>query len=454
MGEEESNSSCSCSWYLLPLLILPFILFTTAIYDDVHRHHFAPVSISTSILPSLDAMLQYSKSERRIDHIGVVELGLARARASIRRAISAQNYSTGESDDGRFVPRGAIYRNPYAFHRSHLEMEKRFKVWVYKEGEPPLFHIGPMKGVYSTEGMFMSEMSKPGGPFSARHPEEAHVFFIPLSVVNVVEYIYKPEKIHYTFAPLKLVANDYIDVIKRKHRFWNRTNGADHFMVSCHDWGPLAPEWNKGFIRVLCNANTSEGFDPRKDVSFPEINIFDGHMAAPDNPTKHSPLNRSILAFFAGRDHGPLRPILFQHWEEKDSDVLVYKSIPKGVEYSEMMRKSMFCLCPSGYEVASPRIVEAIYAGCVPVIISKAYVLPFNDVFDWSKMSIEIPIERIAEIKMILQAVSRRKYLMLYKRVLQVQKHFVINVPAQRYDVFHMTLHSLWLRRLDLRLSY
>lgn len=56
-------------------------------------------------------------TQRRIDHIGVVELGLAKARASIRRAISAQNYSTDESDDGRFVPRGAIYRNPYAFHR-------------------------------------------------------------------------------------------------------------------------------------------------------------------------------------------------------------------------------------------------------------------------------------------------------------------------------------------------
>ncbi|KMZ76034.1 UDP-Xyl: xylogalacturonan beta-1,3-xylosyltransferase, family GT47 [Zostera marina] len=429
------------------LYLLPLLLFAPAIYlNEINRGGY----IAPTTAPTASSFLSSTVIEKRIDAtIGAVEQGLERARASIRRARASIRSKNGNG----FVPRGSIYRNPQAFYRSYIEMEKRFKVWVYKEGNPPIFHTGPMNGLYATEGHFMSEITRPKSPFAARCPEEAHVFYIPISVFNVIIYVYKRKQ--YTYVPLKRIADDYIDVIKRNHRFWNRTSGADHFMVACHDWGPMAFTRSEGLIRVLCNANTSEGFDPRRDATLPEINIFADQISQPNHPDLSSPSTRSIVAFFAGRDHGPVRPILFHHWGNyTGNDVVVYEHVPKGVEYSEMMRKSMFCLCPSGYEVASPRIVEAIYAGCVPVIISKAYVLPFNDVFDWSKMSIEIPIERIAEIKTILQAVSRRKYLMLYKRVLQVQKHFVINVPAQRYDVFHMTLHSLWLRRLDLRLSY
>jgi hypothetical protein len=28
----------------------------------------------------------------------------------------------------------------------------------------------------------------------------------------------------------------YVNIIAGKYRFWNRTGGADHFLVACHDW--------------------------------------------------------------------------------------------------------------------------------------------------------------------------------------------------------------------------
>ena len=114
-------------------------------------------------------------------------------------------------------------------------MEKRFRVWAYKEGEPPLFHMGPMNEIYSTEGHFMNELQNESSRFLAHDPNEAHAFFIPVSVVYVIEYVYRPY-VNYSRAMLQDVVEDYIAIVYKKYPFWNRTGGADHFLVSCHDW--------------------------------------------------------------------------------------------------------------------------------------------------------------------------------------------------------------------------
>lgn len=137
-------------------------------------------------------------------------------------------------------------------------------------------------------------------------------------------------------------------------------------------------------------------------------------------------------------------------WKGKDKQIQVYEQLPPSVKYLELMERSKFCLCPSGYEVASPRIVEAIYAGCVPVIIADDYELPFSDVLDWSKFSLHVGSEKILELKRVLQNVKGDEYLRMQRRVIKVQRHFEVNRPTKEYDVFHMILHSVWLRRINM----
>ncbi|XP_022728134.1 probable glycosyltransferase At3g07620 [Durio zibethinus] len=389
---------------------------------------------------------------KRNSKLDRLEANLARVRSSIKEAARVRNL-TSIHQDPHYVPHGPIYRNANAFHRSYLEMEKLFKIYVYQEGEPPMFHNGPCRSIYSSEGRFIHEMEK-GKFYRTEDPDEALVYFLPFSVVMLVQYLYEPETFN-TDAIGRAVV-DYIDVIARKHPYWNRSLGTDHFMLSCHDWGPRASSYvphlfNKS-IRVLCNANTSEGFNPAKDASFPEINLLTGEVEGLLGGP--SPSRRSILAFFAGRLHGYIRYLLLKEWKDKqDPDVQVYDQLPKGVSYMSKLKNSRFCLCPSGYEVASPRIVEAIYAECVPVLISDSYVPPFSDVLNWNSFSVQVPVKDIPNIKKILMGISQRQYLRMQMRVKQVQRHFVVNATPKRYDVFHMISHSIWLRRLNVHIQ-
>ncbi|OMO90777.1 Exostosin-like protein [Corchorus olitorius] len=381
----------------------------------------------------------------------VLEQGLALARASIRSVAIARNVTATFND----VPVGDVYRNPSTFYRSYVEMERRFKIYVYKEGELPIVHDGPCKEIYTIEGRFIQEMEHGARRFKTNDPQRAHVFFMPFSVAWMVKYIYKP--LSYNVNPLKQFVSDYVKVVSTKYPFWNRTHGADHFMLACHDWGPYASQGNSvlynNSIRVLCNANTSEGFNPRKDVSLPEIHLRGGYLSP---KLLHPPprnTSRPFLSFFAGGLHGPIRPQLLQYWKGKDNDMQVFEYLPADKDYYSLMLQSKFCLCPSGYEVASPRIVEAIYAECVPVILSEYYVLPFSDVLRWEAFSIQVETKEIPKLKEILLAVSEEKYRKLQENLRAVRQHFMLNQPPKRFDMFHMILHSIWLRRINARLG-
>nr|XP_010924229.1 probable glycosyltransferase At5g03795 [Elaeis guineensis] len=354
-------------------------------------------------------------------------------------------------DPELFAP---LFRNVSVFKRSYELMERILKVYIYEDGPAPIFHTPELQGIYASEGWFMKLMQE-NWRFAVTNPSKAHLFYLPYSSHQLGLTLYVRDS--HNLRPLSLFLRDYVNMVAAKYPFWNRTRGADHFLVACHDWGPYTTtaheELRENTIKALCNADVSEGIFVRgKDVSLPETTI-----RSPKNPLRNvgggKPVSkRSFLAFYAGNMHGRVRPILNKYWGD-DQDMRIYRRLPnrvsKNMSYVQHMKSSKFCICPMGYEVNSPRIVEAIYYECVPVIIADNFVLPFDEVLDWSAFSVVVAEQDIPDLKNILLGIPLRRYMSMLYCAKMLQKHFLWHAKPLKYDIFHMILHSIWFNRLN-----
>jgi hypothetical protein len=112
-------------------------------------------------------------------------------------------------------------------------MERFLKVFIYHDGAKPIFHSPELKGIYASEGWFMKLMEG-NQNFVVRDLNIAHLFYLPYSSRQLEHNLYVPGS--NTIEPLSIFLKNYIDTISAKYPYWNRTKGADHFFVACHDW--------------------------------------------------------------------------------------------------------------------------------------------------------------------------------------------------------------------------
>jgi len=78
----------------------------------------------------------------------------------------------------------SVFHSAEIFNRTYAEMEQKFKVYIYPDGDPKTFYQTPRKltGKYASEGYFFQNIWE--SRFRTDNPEEAHLFFIPLLPYN------------------------------------------------------------------------------------------------------------------------------------------------------------------------------------------------------------------------------------------------------------------------------
>ncbi|KAJ8528919.1 hypothetical protein K7X08_030659 [Anisodus acutangulus] len=350
--------------------------------------------------------------------------------------------------NGKYVNDNEVFHDRDSFMDNYKEMNRSLKIYVYphQKGDPFSnvllavdFEPG---GNYASESYFKKVLVV--SHFITKDPSNADLFFLPFSIARLR---HDPRV---GINGIKDFIKSYIFNISHEYPYWNRTNGADHFYVACHSIGRFAMEKvidvKINAIQVVCSSGYFvSAYIPHKDASLPQI------WPRPGGDPNLAPYKRKKLGFFAGSLNSPVRDKLLEWWGN-DSDIFVHFGRLES-SYAEELVDSKFCLHVKGYEVNTARIADALFYGCVPVIIANHYDLPFADVLDWKHFSIIIATLDIPLLKKILQGITQQEYLVLQSNVLKVRKHLQWHVSPVDFDAFYMVMYELWLRRSSLRLQ-
>ncbi|KAF9689067.1 hypothetical protein SADUNF_Sadunf01G0053200 [Salix dunnii] len=349
------------------------------------------------------------------------------------------------------------YHNWELFAADFQEMMQHLKIFVYPDifnKSSPFANIflprenpldDPKLGNYFSEHMF--KVSLLHSPLITANPEKALFFFLPFSINN----LRNDPRVH-SEAKISQFVAQYTSSISNSLRFWNASGGADHFYVCCHSVGREAPSKHHGLrnnaIQLTCCSSYFQRFYlSHKDVGLPQV------WPRTDQTALNPPHARHRLVYFAGRvQNSQVRQQLINLWGN-DTQLDIFNGSPT-FPYEEGFKRSKFCLHVKGYEVNTARVSDAIHYGCIPVIISNYYDLPFSNVVDWSKFSVVINQRDIASLKTRLLSIKREMYLRMYHNLCKVRRHFFWHTTPRGYDSFYMTVYQLWLRRSTLRLSY
>ncbi|KAL3835765.1 hypothetical protein ACJIZ3_010501 [Penstemon smallii] len=341
------------------------------------------------------------------------------------------------------------YHNWELFYADYQEMLQKLKIFVYpmnNESSPFsgvfLPHPNPLNpkiGNYFSEHAFKLALLQ--SSLVTQRPEEAHFFFMPFSINAMRNY-----PLFHSESSIPNFVAHYILKISSEFQFWNVSAGADHFFICCHSVGREATSkhfaLHNNAIQVTCSSSYfNRLYSAHKDIALPQV--WPRHQDQVLNP----PSARNKLVFFAGRvQNSPMRKEILRLWGNDTSFSMFsgHSSFP----YEEGFKRSKYCLHIKGYDVNTARISDAIHYGCIPVVISNYYDLPFANILDWSKFSIVVHQSDIALLKHILISVTEQMYQSLYQNLYTVRKHFSWHpeMPVS-YDSFYMTVYQLWLRR-------
>lgn len=109
------------------------------------------------------------------------------------------------------------------------------------------------------------------------------------------------------------------------------------------------------------------------------------------------------------------------------------------------MQRAIFCLCPLGWAPWSPRLVEAVIFGCIPVIIADDIVLPFADAIPWTDIGIFVSEKDVPMLDTILTTISPEQILEKQRLLASpaMKQAMLFPAPPVPGDAFHQILNGL-----------
>lgn len=145
---------------------------------------------------------------------------------------------------------------------------------------------------------------------------------------------------------------------------------------------------------MLLNEGSTQGgcYVSGKDVVIPTsaVLVEQGSLRCSSRNT----MSRQPLVFFAGKLDSKVRHRVVELINHPD--FFVPHNLT-GEDYLCAMSASTFCLAPRGNAAWSPRLDEALHAGCIPVILADSYEPPFSRMLDYNTFSITLSESQVVD---------------------------------------------------------
>ncbi|KAK7380809.1 hypothetical protein VNO78_33328 [Psophocarpus tetragonolobus] len=241
---------------------------------------------------------------------------------------------------------------------------------------------------------------------------------------------------------------------------WKRSGGKDHLILAHHPNSMQEARmqlWPATFILSDFGRYPSNIANVEKDVIAPYKHLISSYVN--DNSNFDS---RPTLLYFQGaiyrKDGGLARQELFYLLKNEKDVHFSFGSIQKdGIrKATEGMRASKFCLNIAGDTPSSNRLFDAIASHCVPVIISDAIELPYEDVIDYSEFCIFVRTsDAIKEDFLInfIRGIGKEEWTRMWNKLKEVEHFFEFHFPSKENDAVQMIWQAVARKVPPLRLK-
>nr|CAG4635959.1 EOG090X01LY [Eubosmina coregoni] len=194
--------------------------------------------------------------------------------------------------------------------------------------------------------------------------------------------------------------------------FWNE--GKNHLIFNILPGSEPVLEVDVGYAMVTSGGFSNKYYRPNFDVSIPVYS-----PVAADLKITRSTENRTWLIISSQSNiHDEMLDYLIDIAMEHPSFLALSRCSNAVLNtrlrcrqseiysYPDVLKNGTFCLVIRGLRLGQPTLMDALAAGCIPVIISDAYVLPYADVIDWKRVVLHIYEEDLNQLMAMLQTVT------------------------------------------------
>ncbi|XP_050666654.1 exostosin-1 [Leptidea sinapis] len=116
-------------------------------------------------------------------------------------------------------------------------------------------------------------------------------------------------------------------------------------------------------------------------------------------------------------------------------------------DYEQLLANSTFCLVARGRRLGSYRFLEALAAGCVPVLLSNGWRLPFDERIDWRRAVIWADERLLLQVPELVRSVPPERILALRQQTQLLWEQYFSSIEKIVFTTIEILLERIMAHR-------